>query len=152
MVTFDEAKEMLRLDDASPSKEKVLKAFTRLSRRYPSRAFPDIHRKLLEAKSKLLSKQEWVGELLRGNTLDLAWMKPYLPETKETACPITAAMQKMARPCLVEALEDFSLEDDDPFEEPDFPFEDGHDFMEAFQSMSQKERDKLLKKMMGDFF
>lgn len=81
-----EALKVLKIDSENPETGDVIKSFNRMSRRYPQTSFPDKYALLLQAKEKLLGKQDQVSfhDYLFENQLDMTWANKHLkPKEKK---------------------------------------------------------------------
>ena len=63
----------------------ILKAFSRLTRRYPLHQFPERHTLILEAKTALLNPALAFRDLLLDEQLDLSWIESYTHQVDEAA-------------------------------------------------------------------
>ncbi len=109
----DEALAVLALRERTEAgRDEVLKAFERLARRYPPRAFPERFERIIAARDLLLGHERYWRAQVLSRHLDLGWMLPHLP-----ADPLANLPEPTAR----EALQGFlrNAYRDDPLRDED---------------------------------
>jgi len=99
-----EALEILNLKVESPEKSEVIRAFSRLSLRYPQQSFAARHRALLDARDFLLRQDQVFRSLLFDSTLDLEWLKEFSKgQQAEGAAPsFQTLLGNMMKPLFLE--------------------------------------------------
>jgi hypothetical protein len=84
----DEALAVLGLRERTEAgRDEVLRAFERLARRYPPRAFPERFERIIAARDLLLGDERYWRAQLLSRHLDLSWILPHLPRTPSPPSP-----------------------------------------------------------------
>ncbi|MDQ3773567.1 MAG: hypothetical protein M3461_03920 [Pseudomonadota bacterium] len=108
----DEALAVLGLRERTEAgRDEVLKAFERLARRYPPRAFPERFERIIAARDLLLGDERYWRAQVLSRHLDLSWMLPHLPEDPLATLPAPTARETL-QGFLREAYRDLPLRDD----------------------------------------
>ena len=100
------ALETLRLTQDNPDREMVLKAYSRLTRRYPKQNFPEKNQLIITARDALLQPDLEIKEDFFADQLDLFWLKSRVKE-KSSAPPLAQEVldrQNFLRPAIVHSL------------------------------------------------
>ncbi len=109
----DEARAVLGLRErAEAGRDEVLKAFERLARRYPPRAFPERFERIIAARDLLLGDERYWRAQVLSRHLDLRWMLPHLPEDPLATLPEPTAREAL-QGFLREAYRDIPLREED---------------------------------------
>jgi hypothetical protein len=92
----DEALAVLGLcERAELGRDEVLKAFERLARRYPPRAFPERFERIIAARDLLLGDERYWRAQVLSRHLDLSWILPYLPKDPLATLPEPTAREAL---------------------------------------------------------
>jgi hypothetical protein len=92
----DEARAVLGLRErAEAGRDEILKAFERLARRYPPRAFPERFERIIAARDLLLGDERYWRAQVLSRHLDLGWMLPHLPEDPLATLPQPTARETL---------------------------------------------------------
>jgi curved DNA-binding protein CbpA len=109
----DEALAVLGLPERTEAgRDEVLKAFERLARRYPPRAFPERFERIIAARDLLLGDERYWRAQLLSRHIDLGWMLPHLPEDPLATLPELTAREAL-QGFLRNAYRDDPLRDED---------------------------------------
>ena len=97
---------------AEAGRDEVLKAFERLARRYPPRAFPERFERIIAARDLLLGDERYWRAQVLSRHLDLGWILPHLPEDPLATVPEPTAREAL-QGFLRNAYRDDPLRDED---------------------------------------
>jgi hypothetical protein len=89
----------------------IIKAYTRLTRRYPMQQFPERHQELLEAKDALMQSDRVWQDILFSSQVSLPWLQAHVPSQSNAATDIRWAVGQISRPI----IEEYTQEPLDPW-------------------------------------
>ncbi len=114
-----QACETLRIKDDHPDPKTVIKAFTRLSRRYPGQHFPEKFADLLVARDTLCRPDQGFREVLFDDEINLSFLKSALKETtsKPKISTEEKCLQDFLRPVYPYLINQDSMAAGDDFSE-----------------------------------